>query len=63
MNYDPRVVSKKFLSHPNINVNNFIIKTLNEAIKNKYINKEELDLAVMNNYISRTFRNKLCINE
>lgn len=63
MNYDPRVVSKKFLSHPNINVNNFIIKTFNEAIKNKYINKEELDLAVMNNYISTTFRNKLCINE
>ena len=63
MNYDPRVVSKKFLSHPNINVNNFIIKTFNEAIKNKYVNKEELDLAVMNNYISTTFKDKLCINE
>lgn len=63
MNYDPRVISKKFLSHPNINVNNFIIKTFNEAIKNKYVNKEELDLAVMNNYISTTFKNKLCINE
>lgn len=63
INYDPRVVSKKFLSHPNINVNNFIIKTFNEAIKNKYVNKEELDLAVMNNYISTTFKDKLCINE
>ena len=63
MNYDPRVVSKKFLSHPNINVNNFIIKTFNEALKNKYVNKEELDLAVMNNYISTTFKDKLCINE
>jgi len=63
MNYDPRVISKKFLSHPNINVNNFIIKTFNEAIKNKYVNEEALDLAVMNNYISKTFKDKLCINE
>ena len=57
--YSKKILSKYYLSHPNTQVNHFVLELFKESFKEGIFNKEEIIDAVNKKFISKTFYQKL----
>ncbi len=59
LNYQKKLLEKKYQIHPKNEVIEFVKKLFNEAIKSKYITNEELSFSVKKKFISKEFFDSL----
>jgi len=57
--YSKKILSKYYLSHPNTQVNHFVLELFKESFKEGVFNKEEIIDAVNKKFISKIFYQKL----
>jgi len=59
LKYNKKLFQSRYIQHPNLEVNNFVKNIFKEAIDNNYLNINEIEHSIKNNYISKFFIDNL----
>lgn len=63
LNYNKKIFAKNYIQHPNSKVNNFVRNIFKEAIDSDFINSEEINYSLENNFISKNFFDSLMLKK
>ena len=61
LKHNKKIFERKYIKHPNLKVNNFVKKIFKEAIDSNYLNNNEIEHSIKNNYISKKFIDDLTL--